>query len=97
MTSEYELPPLPESCSDDVARKLRSTAFLIATFAVVGCTNTAPVIVNSTCIRSHTEIMLVPVLVPCGQGCTMTALQSVPYQVCDQAIRVVRASPEYRP
>lgn len=77
---------------------MRSTAFLIATFAVVGCVNTAtPVIVNSTCIRSHTEIMLVPVLVSCGQNCTRTILQSVPYQVCDQAIRVVRANPEYRP
>ena len=65
-------------------------------FALAGCANTDdPILYDDKCVASHSEMMLVPVVVSCGTNCMRTQMIIIPRTVCDRAVRIAYPNPDY--
>lgn len=68
----------------------------VAFAALAGCTNTTdPILYDDKCVASHSEMMVVPVVVSCGTNCMRTQMMIMPRTVCDRKVRIAYPNPDY--
>lgn len=73
---------------------MRLLALLAITLA--GCANTTdPILHDDKCVSSHTQMMLVPIVVSCGTNCMRTQMMLMPRTVCDRRVRIAYPNPDY--
>jgi uncharacterized lipoprotein YajG len=69
---------------------------VLLAFALAGCTNTDdPILYDDKCVASHSEMMLMPVVVSCGTNCVRTQMMIMPRKVCDRTVRIAYPNPDY--
>lgn len=73
---------------------MRLIALLAVTLA--GCANIDdPILYDDKCVASHSEMMLMPVVVSCGTNCVRTQMMIMPRTVCDRIVRIAYPNPDY--